>query len=138
MLETIGKNLSSPENAERDKIRLSTAQLRELGRFGERANKLGINLAVCGANGELVLLCQEGKKITDINSIDQIAERKRYTLYAKDCIKANEVICRLGEYNQVLAAILKSDNKVFGAALIDLGDSPYPGKNESLKAIITP
>ena len=104
---------------------LSSSQLRELEKFGVKVNKFGVNFAVCNADGELVLLCDGGrciaKELKTQNSKPKTLEC--YALYAKRCVEIeSEGVCRLGEHNQILAAVLKSGGEAVGVALIDLGE----------------
>ena len=104
---------------------LSSSQLRELEKFGVKVNKFGVNFAVCNADGELVLLCDGGrciaKELKTQNS--KLKTLECYALYAKRCVEIeSEGVCRLGEHNQILAAVLKSGGEAVGVALIDLGE----------------
>jgi hypothetical protein len=45
--------------------RLTSSQLSELESFGDKINKLGVNFAVCNADGELALLCDGAKFKSD-------------------------------------------------------------------------
>ena len=85
--------------------------LHQLKRFGNRVNRLGVNFAVCNTDGELVLPADGDRKLY----------ARRYAQYAKRCIETNGSVCRFGEHNQVLAAVLKGASEAVGAALIDLG-----------------
>jgi len=99
---------------------LGLSQLSLLESFSRRISKFGVNFAVYDAYGGLILLQNaDGEK-----SKDTYAEL--YAPYAKTCIEKGESICRLGKYNQILAAVLKSGGEIAGAALIDLGEQ----KNE--------
>jgi HD-GYP domain-containing protein (c-di-GMP phosphodiesterase class II) len=109
MLDTIGKDLSS-------------LHLRELKRFGCRVNKFGVNFAVCDVNGGPVLLCDGGKFKT---RRQQLMESSRQALEqdsSQGCAGGEGNVFRFGDYNQVLAVVLKTGNEAVGAALIDLGD----------------
>ena len=127
MLYTIGKSLSS-------------SQLCELGGFGDKVNKFGVNFAVfnTSANGELVLLCDGGKFKSgreelikaSVQALNQNGEQSCLdkSRQATARLPCQGGICRFGEHNQILAAVLKSapsNNKqgeAVGVALIDLGD----------------
>ena len=99
---------------------MGLSQLSLLESFSRRISKFGVNFAVYDAYGGLILLQNaDGEK-----SKDTYAEL--YAPYAKTCIEKGESICRLGKYNQILAAVLKSGGEIAGAALIDLGEQ----KNE--------
>jgi len=109
MLDTIAENLSP-------------SQLRELKEFGDRVNKFGANFAVCDANGELILLCDSGKFKS---SCEQLVEYGRVALgkstdQSRQLVEDN--VCRFGEANLVLSAVLKSalSTPEF-VALIDIG-----------------
>jgi len=106
----------------------SSSQLRELEKFGARMNRFGANFAVCGAKGELVLLCKGGR--FDSRE-EQLAQWGRQTLElngSADCLdKTGAAVLRFGEKDSVLAVALRSDrfceaaHGYSGAALIDLG-----------------
>jgi len=107
MLDTIAKSLSS-------------SQLRRLERFGGRINKFGVNFAVCNADGELVLLCEDGKFKSDkkliidncLLTIEESSESGRRETNQLSIIN-----------NQFLPAVLKSGPGMPGlVALIDLGE----------------
>lgn len=127
MPDTIEKSLSSPDSTKCDKNHLTAAQLCELQRFGARVNKFGAKFAVWSVNGDLVLLCHNGKIITGSDSIEQTGQSKRYIQYAKRCIETDDAVCRSGRHNQVLATILKLDSEAVAVALMDTGDSPHSG-----------
>ena len=91
---------------------LSSLQLRQLEKFGDRVSKFGVNFAVCDANGKLVLLCDGGRFES---SQEQLIEYSRKTL------AQNGDICRFGEENLVLAVVMKSGSEAAGVALMDLG-----------------
>ena len=103
---------------------LSSAQQRELERFGGRVNKFGANFAVCNADGELLLLCEGGRFKSQKQ---QLVEISRQVLNQED-IEGRSVgqrarVFRFGEYEQVLAAILKLRPAGL-VALVDLGAWP--------------
>jgi len=99
---------------------LSTSQVRELEKFGERINKLGVNFTVCNADGELVLLCDDGRFKSEKKSM------------IDNCLSVIEESCESEKRetnqlsiidNQFLVAPLKSGSAEPGfAALIDLGE----------------
>ena len=45
--------------------RLTSSQLHQLEGFGDKINKIGVNFAVCNADGELVLMCDGTKFKSD-------------------------------------------------------------------------
>jgi HD-GYP domain-containing protein (c-di-GMP phosphodiesterase class II) len=110
MLDTIAENLSS-------------SQLRELKKFGNRVNKFGVNFAVCDGNSELILLCEGGRFKS---SRERLAEYGRLALEQSGDQSnqwAEDNVCRFGEVNLVLSAVLKSGSGTPGfATLIDLGE----------------
>jgi HD-GYP domain-containing protein (c-di-GMP phosphodiesterase class II) len=109
MLDTITKSLSS-------------SQLRDLKRFGNRTNKLGVNFAVCDVNSEPVLLYESDKFRS---SREQLIKLSQQALEqdGDQSRPATEVnVCRFDERNQVLAVVLKLGSEAVGVALIDSGD----------------
>jgi len=106
-LDTIRKSLSSP-------------QLRKLERFGGKVNKFGVNFAVCNADGELVLLCEGGKFKSGRKHLIDAGRRALNREGEGSCTGTETQICRFGETNPVLAAVLKRGSEAVGAALIDL------------------
>ena len=106
-LDTIRKSLSSP-------------QLRKLERFGGKVNKFGVNFAVCNADGELVLLCERGKFKSGRKHLIDASRRALNRESEGSCAGTETQICRFGETNPVLAAVLKRGSEAVGAALIDL------------------
>ena len=95
--------------------RLTSSQLRLLEDFGGRINKFGFNFAVCGTDGEIVLLCDGGKfesnrkLIVDNCSLVLEKEIKTHQSSTID--------------SRFLVTILKRRNHPVAAALIDLGDN---------------
>ena len=130
MLDTIGKNLDLSQLFD------------ELVRFGHRVNKFGVSFAVCDIDGELILLCDRSGETIDrrnsqtdkyltFKSADQPADHERFKEYSIQALdrsrEGNSVgtdagVYRLGQHNQVLAVVLKSDARDVGVALIDLGN----------------
>jgi len=106
-LDTIRKSLSSP-------------QLRKFERFGGKVNKFGVNFAVCNADGELVLLCEGGKFNSSRKQLIEASQRALSKEGEETCVGTETQVCRLGETNPVLAAVLKRGSEAVGAALIDL------------------
>ncbi len=123
---------------------LSPLQLHGLKRFGSKVNKFGVNFAVCAADSEVVLLCEGGKFKSDQ---EQLIKLSRQVLNQNDegsgaetpvpakpvqapQVQAEAQVYRFDEGNQVLAAVLKSDGKTVGAALIDRGCEQTGAGNE--------
>ncbi len=96
--------------------RLTNSQLRELEGFGGRINKVGVNFAVCDADGELVLLCDGGKFKSDKKSI------------IDNCLSILERDIKGHQSSTVdsrfLTTLLKQGSRAVGVALIDL-DTGY-------------
>ena len=118
MLNTIDKSLSS-------------SQLHELKRFGGKINKFGVNFAVCNANGEIVLLCEGGKFKSVTEQLIKASRRALNREGERICTDTESQVCRFGEANPVLAAVLKGDTAAVGAALVDLGDDSHFANRES-------
>jgi len=106
LLDTVERNLSS-------------SQQHELERFGGRINKFGVNFAVCNTNGELLLLCEAGRFKSVRKQLIELGQQalnredeainclSRETLVTAERAVAGQVY-RLGERQQVLAAILRN------------------------------
>jgi HD-GYP domain-containing protein (c-di-GMP phosphodiesterase class II) len=117
---------------------ISSSQRRQLEGFGERVNKFGVNFAVCGADGQLILLCDGGRFKS---SAEQLIEYSRQILSQnsnKDSPDKTDVLVqRPGDSSPVLAAVLKSTSgkskwaEAVAAALIDLGDISSPAAHYS-------
>ncbi len=108
-MDANGKSLDSLPRKTNGQLMVS--QLRELEKFGGKVNKFGVNFAVCNADGELVLLCDGGRKIADRDGVERIEEEsyaKHCATYAKRCVETEAQVCRFGEHNEVLAAVVKS------------------------------
>jgi len=96
--------------------RLTGSQLHRLESFGDKINKIGVNFAVCNADGELVLLCDGGKFKSDKRLIiDNCA------LILEKGIKGRKSPIIDSRF---LAAVLKRGSEAVGVALIDL-DTGY-------------
>jgi HD-GYP domain-containing protein (c-di-GMP phosphodiesterase class II) len=107
------------DTIERD---LSSLQLRELKRFGDKVNKLGVNFAVCDADSEVILLCDGGRFKSDQKQLIKLSQRVLSQNDEESNAETEAQVCRFDEGNQVLAAVLKLDGEAVGAALIDLGE----------------
>ncbi|MHC4544032.1 MAG: HD-GYP domain-containing protein [Planctomycetota bacterium] len=98
--------------------RLTSSQLHQLESFGGKINKLGVNFAVCNADGELALLCDGAKFKSDkgliIDNCSSVLEKE---------IKGRQTSIIDSRF---LAAVLKRGGQPFAAALIDLGDNSLP------------
>ena len=106
-LDTIRKSLSSP-------------QLRKFERFGGKVNKFGVNFAVCNADGELVLLCEGGKFKSGRKQLIKAGRRALSKEGEENCVGTETKVCRFGETNPVLAAVLKRGSEAVGTALIEM------------------
>ena len=93
---------------------LSASQLREFESFGSKINKLGVNFAVCNADGELVLLLEGGA----FNSSKQSVIDGCLSVMRDGSMNCESPITD----DQFLTAVLRRGSKTAGAALIDLGD----------------
>ncbi len=105
--------------------RLTGSQLHRLEGFGDKINKIGVNFAVCNADGELVLLCDGGKFKSNRRQLIKASQRALNKEGEGSCIGTETKVCRVDETNPVLAAVLKRGSEAVGVALIDLdtGDS---------------
>ena len=99
---------------------LGSSQLEQLEKFGRRVNRFGVNFAVCGSDGKLVLLCEGGRFKSDEK------------LIIDNCLSAVKTNCddekqESGQLSvidkQFLLTVLKSGpDELRLAALLDLGD----------------
>jgi HD-GYP domain-containing protein (c-di-GMP phosphodiesterase class II) len=98
--------------------RLTSSQLTELESFGAEINKLGVNFAVCNADGELALLCDGTKFKSDkrliIDNCTSVLEKE---------IKGQQTSIIDSRF---LAAVLKGGGQPLAVVLIDLGDNSLP------------
>jgi HD-GYP domain-containing protein (c-di-GMP phosphodiesterase class II) len=98
--------------------RLTSSQLSELEGFGGKINKLGVNFAVCNADGKLALLCDGTKFKSDKN------------LIIHNCTSVLEKEVKDSQTSIIdsrfLAAVLKRGGQPLAVALIDLGDNSLP------------
>ncbi|MCK4753264.1 MAG: HD domain-containing protein [Planctomycetes bacterium] len=92
---------------------LSSSQIRELEQFGDKLNRFGVNLVVCGVAGEMLLLCDGGRFASSREQLIQLS---------KQALSQDDGVCKFDEGNLVFAAVLKSDGEANGVVLIDLGD----------------
>ncbi len=100
---------------------LSQLQLRGLKSFGGRMNKLGVNFAVCNADGKVMLLCDGGKFKSDQEQLIKLSRQVLNQDNKGSSADSEAQVYLFDEGNQVLAAILKSDGEAVRAALIDCG-----------------
>ncbi len=107
---------------------LTNSQLNELKNFGARINNLGVNFAVCNADGELVLLCEGTKfksdKRTLIDNCTSVLEKE-----TKD--QQTSVID-----SRFPAAVLKRADQPLLMALIDLGDNSSPDTQHDIRTTL--
>jgi HD-GYP domain-containing protein (c-di-GMP phosphodiesterase class II) len=86
--------------------------------FGARLNKLGVNFAVCNADGELALLCDSGK----FKSHERMIIDNCSSVLEKD-LKGHQTSIINSRF---LTAVLKRGGNPLAVALIDLGESSLP------------
>jgi putative nucleotidyltransferase with HDIG domain len=108
MLDTIKRDVNS-------------LQVRALKGFGGRINRLGVNFAVCNVDSEVILLCSGGKYRSDEEQLVKLSRRVLNQNDKGSGVETESQVCRFDEDNQVIAAVLKSDDEAVGTALIDLG-----------------
>ncbi len=98
-------------------------QLRALGKYGERISRFGVNFAVCGADGEIVLLRCGGEFESRSEELAALGRR----LLDQSCAESRNgdsgiPVWRFGDENVVLAAALRGGiSAACGAVMIDLG-----------------
>ena len=116
-MDTIRKNLGS-------------SQLRALAGHGDRISKLGVNFAVCDANGDIVLLTSGGVFESDGEQLSELGRQALEQNGSEGPDGDTGVgVWRFGEENVVLGAALRSNHdreissQAAGAALVDLGSA---------------
>jgi HD-GYP domain-containing protein (c-di-GMP phosphodiesterase class II) len=114
---------------------LDRLQLRELERFGEKISRFGANFAVCGVDGETIVLCEGGGFKT---SAQQLTECSRQAIRRDDgkarLDEKGVSVWRFYDAGLILAVVLKCAQgcsrceETVGTALVDLGiTSSDPG-----------
>jgi len=102
--------------------RLTSSQLRELKKFGQKLNALGANFAVCDADGKLVLLCDEADFESDNEQLIKAGKQVIEEVEKQESVGVTIKIHQLGHENSVLAVPLKLTPDAPGFAV--LIDSP--------------
>ncbi len=120
MLDTAGKTLDTSHR--KTGSRLTGPQLRQLNKFGDKVNKFGVNFAALDVNGELVLLNEAGRFDSDRQQLVSAGRATLEQYSSRGGVETEDSVCRPGENNQILAAVLKSDSEFAAVGLIDLGD----------------
>jgi len=119
-LDTAGKTLDTSHR--KTGSRLTGPQLRQLNKFGDKVNKFGVNFAALDVNGELVLLNEAGRFDSDRQQLVSAGRATLEQYSSRGGVETEDSVCRPGENNQILAAVLKSDSEFAAVGLIDLGD----------------
>jgi HD-GYP domain-containing protein (c-di-GMP phosphodiesterase class II) len=127
------------QNTKLDTIRksLSSSQLRKLKKFGAKVNKFGVNFAVCSADGELVFLCEGDKFKSGQEQLIKAGQQALNKQCEESSIGTETQVCRFGETNPVLAAVLKCGREAVGAALLDTGYSMPDTEDSNQESIFT-
>lgn len=102
---------------------LTASEVRELKNFGTRLTELGVNFAVCDAEGRTMLFCKGGEFETDSVQLAKIA---------RDCLrhpdkksKSPDDSSSVGGYVSSVLIPLTGEKKRTGiAVLIELGNAP--------------
>jgi len=118
-LDTIAKALTSSGDRRDGKKCFEPSQLSELKKFGGKVNKFGVNFAVCDVDGELVLLCDSGRFKSNPQRLVEYSRMVLEQNGDQSRCGPEDNVCRLGESNPVLAAVLRSAGGTVGVALID-------------------
>ena len=112
---------------------LSSSQLRELKKFGQKLNALGANFTVCDPDGQLVVLCDEDTFQSDIEQLIQAGKEVFDKVAQQETVGADIEIHHMGHADSVLAVLLKLTPAASGfAVLIDSGTASTCA-NERLK-----
>jgi HD-GYP domain-containing protein (c-di-GMP phosphodiesterase class II) len=115
-------------SSDKASAQLTSSQLNELESFGAKINQIGVNFAVCNADGELALLCEGAKfksdKRTIIDNCTSVLEKE-----IKD--RQTSVID-----SRFLAAVLKKAGQPLLVALIDLGDNSSPDTQHDIRTTL--
>ena len=108
---------------------LSVQQTKEVERFGTALKGLGVSLAVCGVDGEIVTLCQGEDFKSKQERLKSICQEVLQQWENKTCLEQQaDCIWQFGDENVVLAAVLRSClaqtglNQAVAVAMIDLGE----------------
>jgi len=120
VLDTAGKTLDTSHR--KTGSRRTGPQLRQLNKFGDKVNKFGVNFAALDVNGELVLLNEAGRFDSDRQQLVSAGRATLEQYSSRGGVETEDSVCRPGENNQILAAVLKSDSEFAAVGLIDLGD----------------
>lgn len=120
---------------------IGSSRLGKLEGFGNRANKLGVNFAVCDAEGELVLVCESGRFKS---CTKRWAQWSRQVLDQDSPVaepdEAGSPVRRFADESEGLAVALKSarlgskPQETVAVALIDMGDATAIGTAKSERA----
>ncbi|MHC4622594.1 MAG: HD-GYP domain-containing protein [Planctomycetota bacterium] len=124
MLDTVIEGSNPSGAGQSGTALLETSQLHELEKFGQKVGKLGANFAVCGLNGELVLLCEGPKFKSNRDRLLKYGQTVLERAREPSAGQPDDAVWRLGEANTVLAAVLRMTWQTVGVALIDVGKWP--------------
>ncbi|MBN2137290.1 MAG: HD domain-containing protein [Sedimentisphaerales bacterium] len=109
--------------------KLDPLQIRAFKEYGRRVSGLGVNLALCDADAELLLMCSGGVFESNTEQLTQLS-RRVIEESGLDSSGSNKVtVWHFGDRNTVLAALLTSAHdkngglKASGVVLVDLGDA---------------
>lgn len=113
--------------------KIGATHIRELEKLGGGIARFGVNFAVCGVEGDVILLCEGGAYASSPSLLkdvtEQVLDREGKGTCAPD---GDPPIWRFGDESTVLAAPLRTcscsceGTEACGVALIDLG-GPAPG-----------
>jgi len=112
---------------------IGLSQLNELRGFGDKVNKFGFNFAVCGADNELILMCDGGKFTSDCDRLKECSRLSCHKNTEAETVGTGGSVLRFNQDSVVLAVALKSSatgsetEESFGTALVDLGDVAVDG-----------
>jgi len=109
-------------SSDKASTQLTSSQLNELESFGARINSLGVNFAVCNADGELAMLCEGTKFKSDKGSI---VDNCTSVLEKETKDQQTSVID-----SRFLVAVLKRAGQPLAVVLIDLGDNSLSGMQD--------
>lgn len=113
--------------------KLELSQRRRLESFGGEVTRLGVNFALCDAEGQVVLHFRSGNDSDDQQRLSQYC---RFAL-AQDAERqaggaAN--ICRLGQEKRAWAVVLKANQNTDGfVAIIEMADSSHLEEDTKLE-----
>ncbi|HUT29974.1 MAG TPA: HD domain-containing phosphohydrolase [Sedimentisphaerales bacterium] len=102
---------------------LEAPELRQLKKLAGAVNKLGLNFAAFGADGQPVLVSEAGAFQSDPERLAEYGCAALRKDSDQGCPESDDSISSFGEPARVLAAVLNLGGRAVAVALVDLGQS---------------